>query len=43
MRAIATSCAPGTANRRRLAWRRIGLVITNCALWGGVWGLFKCL
>lgn len=33
MRAIATSCAPGTADRRRLAWRRIGVVIINLALW----------
>jgi hypothetical protein len=44
MRAIASSCAPGTADRWRLRWRYLGLIIINTALWGGViWGVAQWL
>lgn len=36
MRAIALSCRPRTAGRRRLRWRLIGMVLINAALWCGL-------
>lgn len=44
MTPIASSCAPGTADSRRLAWRRIGLGIINLAVWTAIiMGVRSCL
>lgn len=44
MRAIVSSCAPGTADRWRLRWRELLAVLINCALWALIiWGVSKCL
>jgi hypothetical protein len=44
MRAIASSCAPGTADRWRLRWRYLGLITFNLALWGAIiMGVRSCL